>query len=78
MLLDKKQYRAIAKVRLRRIERYNFNDFETPIVIFVAMWCLGTEGRKVDALTWKTDEGRSRRRYASGRSQTSYDPGISE
>ena len=37
-----------------------------------------TQGRLVDALVEMTEEGRGRLRYASGRSQTSVDPGISE
>ena len=36
------------------------------------------QGRTVDALTLKDDEGRCRVRKASARSQTIYDPGVSE
>ncbi len=36
------------------------------------------QGRTVDALTLKDEEGRCRVRKASVRSQTIYDPGVSE
>jgi hypothetical protein len=47
-------------------------------VIFLVFVFVSVEGRMVDALASRADEGRGRLRYASGSCQPSVDPRMSE